>query len=135
MKKLLSFIALMFAFVAISSAQSVAMTGSGDSLSNTATKTVTTRVTGTPTAVSVSYVLTKSTGTPAGTAYLQGSADGGLTYVTIQTTDTLKVTNVTTNKKVWVVSSPKNYTHYRVTYTGVGTMKVYIAAYILVRKD
>jgi len=131
MKKFISLLTLMFAFIAISSGQAIAMTGSGDSLSNTASKSCTFRAVGTPTSVSIEYVLTKASGTVAGKTYLYGSLDG-VTYVAI---DSMTATNQTTNAKIFIVTSPKAYVYYKTTHTGVGTMKVYLKALILVRKE
>lgn len=133
MKKFLfSIIAFMFAFaISDANAQAVKMAGSGDSLSNTASKSCTYKVPYTPTAVTIQYKLTKASGTVAGKTYLYASLDG-TTYIAI---DSMTATNQTTNQKMFVVANPKAYVYYKTTHTGVGTMKVYIDAWILTRKD
>lgn len=133
MKKILfSIIAFMFAFaISDASAQAVKMNGSGDSLSNTAVKSCTYKAPYTPTAVTIQYKLTKASGTVAGKTYLYASLDGS-TYIAI---DSITATNQTTNQKMFVVANPKAYVYYKTTHTGVGTMKVYIDAWILTRKD
>ena len=131
MKKLLSLFALMFAFVAISEAQSFPMTGTGDSVVNTGTKSCTYKVPYTPTAVTVQYTLTKASGTVAGKTYLSASVDG-VSYAYI---DSFTATNIASNVKIFVVSNPKNYAYYKTTSVGTGTMKAYITARIIARKD
>lgn len=130
-KRLITLIALMFAFVAISSAQAVPMTGSGDSLSNAATKYCTYKVPYTATAITVQFLLTRASGTVAGKTYLEVSVDG-VTYFKV---DSMTALNYASNSKCFVVSNPKNYSYIRTTTTGSGTMKVYITAKILARKD
>jgi hypothetical protein len=131
MKKLLSLIVLMFAFVAISEAQSFPMTGTGDSVVNTGTKTCTYKVAYTPTAVTVQYTLTRASGTIAGKTYLQSSIDG----VSYSNIDSFTAINIASNVKIFIVANPKSYAFYRTSSTGSGTMKAYITARIIARKD
>lgn len=134
MKKFLfSIIAFLFAFSNVN-AQAVKMTGSGDSLSNTASKSCTYKVPYTPTSVSIHYTLLEASGTPAGKTYLYGSVDGTY-YVILDSMTATNYTNQTINTKVFTVTNPKSYVYYKTTSTGVGTMKVYISAWILTRKD
>jgi hypothetical protein len=69
-------------------------------------------------------VVTKISGTAAGTVTLQGSVDG-VNYVTVSTdyatSVTMTVTNVTTTTKFMTVTSSP-YRYYRLSYTGSGTM-------------
>ena len=83
--------------------------------------------------VTIQPVVTKQSGTAAGTVTLQGSLDG-VNYSTVNTTyirsinpyssgqgATLSVTDVTTNSALFVINgNPYNY--YRLSYTGSGTM-------------
>jgi len=136
MKKFLfTIIAFMFAFaISDANAQAVKMAGSGDSLSNTASKSCTYKVPYTPTAVTIQYKLTEASGTPAGKTYLYASIDGS-TYLAIDSMTATNYTSQTINSKLFVVANPKAYVYYKTTHTGVGTMKVYIEALILTRKD
>lgn len=131
MKKFLTLIALMFAFVAISEAQSLPMTGTGDSVVNTGAKNCTFKCAYTPTAVTVQYTLTRASGTVAGKTYLQASIDG----VSYSNIDSFTAINIASNVKIFVVSNPKNYVYYRTSSVGSGTMKAYITARIIARKD
>lgn len=131
MKSFITLIALMFATVAISNAQSTRMTGSGDSVVNAQTKYCSVKPVGVNDAISIQITLTKASGTVAGKTYLQGTVDG-TNYVTL---DSMTATNQTTNTKVFIVASPKNYASFRTTTVGTGTMKAYISAYALVRKE
>lgn len=133
MKQFLKLFALsvMFAIGAISTesnAQAVAMAGS-DTVINTGTVSCTYRVTGKPTYVVVQNVVTKVSGTVAAKTYLYASADG-VNYVVI---DSVTNTNQATNTKIWIVANPKAYTHYKVSYTGTGTMSAILAPKILIR--
>ena len=131
MKKFLTLFALMFTIFVISDAQSLPMTDTGDSVVNTGTKTCTFKCAYTPTAVTVQYTLTRASGTVAGKTYLQASIDG----VTYQNIDSFTAINIASNVKIFVVSNPKNYVYYKTSSTGSGTMKAYITARILARKD
>lgn len=129
MKKLIFLLALgLFAFGA--NAQT-SMTGSGDTIANTATKYLTLTVKGAATNVSLQIVTTKINGTVAGTSILQASLNG-TNYVDIST-DTLANTNVTTNTKIWNVT-PNKYLYYRIKTTGVGTMSASHAGTVLIRQ-
>lgn len=131
MKKILFLFALMFTFAVISDAQSLPMTGTGDSVVNTGTKTCLYKLAYTPTAVTVQYTLTRASGTVAGKTYLQASIDG-VSYTNI---DSFTAINIASNVKTFVVANPKNYVYYKTSSTGSGTMKAYITARILARKD
>lgn len=122
---------LMFAFVAISSAQAVPMTGSGDSLSNTATKYTTFRAPAKATVFVFQFKLTKASGTVAGKTYFEVSIDGN-TWFKI---DSMTALNYATNTKLVKVVDPGCYSHFRTNTTGSGTMKVYIDSKCLYRKD
>lgn len=70
--------------------------------------------------VSISAVVTKVSGTVAGTVILQGTADG-TNWVTIDG-DTLTLANQTTNVIVWTVTHNSFYS-YRIKHTGSGTQR------------
>jgi len=81
--------------------------------------------------VSFQAVVTKISGTVAGTVTLQGSNDG-TNYVTVSssyaTATTLSCTDQTTNTKMFVVTGSP-YKYYRLSYTGSGTMSATIKGY------
>lgn len=105
----------------------VTMTGSGDTLVNTTADNVLYPITAGYENISIEAVVTKISGTVAGTAILQGSIDG-VNYKDLNT-DTLTLTNVTTNKYIWAITfSP--YKYYKINYVGVGTMSAKIYGYI-----
>lgn len=138
MKKFI-YLLLMFAGMAISSdlnAQTTTMKGSGDSAVNSGTKTCSTQLVGTSTSVTVQVTRVKATGTTSGKVYVDASIDG-INYAPI---DSVTMTNNVltfgnTNTKVFVISSPKNYSHIRTRTVTSGTMKIYITDKILQRKD
>lgn len=135
MKKLFLLLALS-AFTMLSFAQSQPnntaspMIVSGDTVINTGTRTATLKSTSKFDVVAIQAVITKVNGTVGGYAILQGSLDG-LTYVNVST-DTLKLANVTTNSKIWLVESSP-YLYYRESVTGANTMKALNKCYLLGR--
>lgn len=105
-----------------------------DTVTNTGSNYVTLQVQNWYNTVSIQPIVTKISGTAAGTVTLQGSNDG-VNFVTVNTkylstldpyfttgaAATLTITNVTTNTGVFVViGSP--YLYYRLSYAGSGTM-------------
>ncbi len=78
--------------------------------------------------ISIEAVVTKISGTVAGYVLLSGSVDG-TNFINLNT-DTLSNTDVTTNKKIWVLTGNK-YLYYRLTATGSGTMAASIKGYVL----
>lgn len=102
----------------------------GDTVVNTGSVTKTISVSAGYSAIGVQPVITKISGTVAGTAVLYYSLDG--TNFT-STGDTLALTNVTTNSKVFgKVGAPGTY--YRVVATGTGTMAAQLRLYYVLRK-
>lgn len=77
-------------------------------------------------AVGIQPVITKVSGTVAGTSILYGSIDGS-NYVA--TGDTLTNTNIAKNTKIIKLTTPV-YRKYRIITTGSGTMSATTAAYI-----
>ena len=68
--------------------------------------------------VGIQPVITKATGTMAGTSVLYGSLDG-INFIAVG--DTLTNTNVTTNSTVWSLSNPP-YIYYRIITSGATTV-------------
>jgi len=86
-------------------------------------------VTGTNTAITVSALLTKGTGTPAGTLYFQGSLDA-TNWKTIAS-DTM--TDTATQSLIYN-QAPTYYTYYRVYVAASGTQSTYLNTKVLVKK-
>lgn len=103
------------------------MTGSADTLTDTEVDYVTITPSIYYEQVSFQAKVTKLSGTVAGYAYLQASNDG-TNYSTIS--DSLTLTNVTTNTKIFVVSGNQYY-YYRLKFEGSGTMSALIYGYCL----
>ena len=103
-----------------------------DTVSNTATKSLTARISGYRDIVAIQPVLTKISGTTAGTVRLFGSIDG-VNFSRINTADSLVATNVAEQSKVFVVPAHA-YEFYRITYVGSGSHSTIIKAVALTRK-
>lgn len=108
-----------------------AFTGNGDTITDTGTDFVVQQVTGTYKNVSIQATFTKVSGTIAGTGILYGSIDG-TNYVSLSGAvgDTLAMTNVAINTKIWVLNN-SNYMYFKIVYLGSsGTMKGRVFGYI-----
>jgi hypothetical protein len=103
------------------------MTGSADTLTDTEVDYVTITPTIYYEQVSFQAKVTKISGTVAGYAYLQASNDN-TNFSTIS--DSLTLTNVTTNTKIFVVSG-NQFMYYRLKFEGSGTMAAKIYGYCL----
>ena len=119
------------------SAQMFTMGGSNGSVVNTATAYNTLEVSGSYETVSIQTVITKVSGTVAGTVTLQGSNDG-VNYETFDTnyvstaTVTFTPTNVTTNSKIWLMNR-NPYLFFRIKYVGTGTMSATMTSYLVAK--
>jgi hypothetical protein len=141
-KKLYFLLAIAFGVLASVNVQAQAtvytMTHSGDTVTNTGTKTVDLEVKNFYQTVSLQLKITKISGTVAGTVTLQGSEDGS-NYVTIDSgvtatsAETFTATNVATQTTIFIVNGSP-YRHYRMSYTGSGTMAARIYGYVHVVK-
>ena len=130
MKKLLFLLVAMIAMITVDAQKAVfTMTGS-DTIVNTASVSVSQTYSSEYGNVAFQAVVTKVSGTVAGTVLLQGSLDG-TNYVDIST-DTLSLTDVATQSKLWSVDA-NPYKYYRLKGTGSGTMAAIIAGYALAR--
>ena len=102
------------------------MTGSPATVTNTTPVSVTKEVTGVAKNVSVQLVVSKTSGTIAGKAYVQVSLNG-TDYVSI---DSMTLTDITTNTQV--TELPDNpYRFYRIQVVGSGTMAGVLNGYIV----
>lgn len=136
MKKIL--LVLVLFTVSYSIKAQTLMTGSADTVTNTATKTNYLQLKESFGTVTIQTTVTKISGTVAGTITLKGSLDG-TNYATIDTLacvtnkNTFATTNVASQSTAFIVDhSP--YLYYMVSYTGSGTMSASISSYILGRK-
>ena len=142
MKKLIFLLAIAFGLLSSVNIQAqttvYTMTHSGDTVTNTGTKTVDIEVKNFYESVSVQLKITKISGTVAGTVTLQGSVDGS-NYVTVDSgatitsAETFTATNVTTQTNIFIISGSP-YRYYRMSYTGSGTMAARVYGYIHVVK-
>lgn len=139
MKKFLSIVfcfAMLFSFSNVF-AQSKAMTGNGVVVTNTATVACSLQVVNSANTVTIQAVFTKTSGTLAGTATLQGSIDG-VTWETIPTSlvagaaSTYTVTDLASQGKTFVITGSP-FLYYKISWTGTGTMVGSVAAFVLPR--
>ncbi len=104
-----------------------------DTVTNSATKTLSLQVRNFYKTVTIQVVATKISGTAGGTVTLQGSNDG-TNYVTVSTdysdAQTMTVLNQTTTTKFLIVTGSP-YAYYRLSYTGTGTMAVRLRGYLV----
>lgn len=107
-----------------------------DTTDNTAESYVTLGVERWYNTITIQSVVTKISGTVAGTVTLQGSLDG-TNYNTVDsnycTVTSYSPTNQTTNTKLFVVTGSP-YRYYRLSYTGAGTMSASHRGYVLPNK-
>ena len=100
-------------------------TNSGDTITNSGTVSATAEIKNAG-GIGIQAVVTKISGTVAGTAVLQGSLDGS-SYYTIST-DTLTLSDVSSQTLIWTVSE-NYYINYKVLFTGSGTMSAKAEAF------
>lgn len=139
MKKILSIltaVVICFQFSTASAQSAVPLTPTLDSIvtsSSLDTVYATKQVGSGFTTVTIQVVATKVSGTVTGTVELQGSLDG-VNYTRIAT-DTLAMTNVSVNTKIWTVTN-NPYIYYRTAvFAPSSTYKAYIRNYILLRRQ
>jgi hypothetical protein len=124
MKKLLSILMLLTFGL---NAQTVStMIKSAVTLTNAATVTATLQTQSVCENVTLQAVVTKSTGTVAGTVTVAGSIDG-TNYVTFG--DSLYLADQTTNTHVWEVTK-NNYMYYKMSFVGAGTQVATPVGYV-----
>jgi len=123
MKKLILLLVVLFAGLGLSAQTN--FTNSGDTITNSGTVSATAEIKNAG-GVSVQAVVTKISGTVAGTAVLQGSLDG-TTYYTFAA-DTLTLSDVSSQTLIWNVAE-NYYVNYKVLFTGSGTMSAKAEAF------
>ena len=125
MKKLISILCLLAALNVSSQAVST-MVKSATTLTNAATVTATLQTNVVCENITLQAVVTKSTGTVAGTVTVAGSVDGS-NYVTFG--DSLYLTDVTTNTHNWALTN-NNYLYYKMSFVGAGTQVAVPTGYV-----
>lgn len=107
-----------------------------DTTDNTGTSYVTLPVSQWYNTIAIQSVVTKISGTVAGTVTLQGSLDGS-NFSTVDSNysniTSYSPTNQATNTKVFIVTGSP-YRYYRLSYTGAGTMSASHRGYVLPNK-
>lgn len=131
-------IALLFVIAAMAAtnqiqAQYTSMTGSGDSIVNTGTKYLTKSLDGNVTSATIQVVFTKTSGTAAGKATIEYSIDG-VNYYRLNS-DSINITNTTTQSKMWTISNPGGYKYVRIKVVGSGTSRYILTGTIYIRKQ
>lgn len=121
-----TFIATLFLLCFSLTGFSATMTGSPATVTNAVATSVKQKVSRASQSVTIQFVLTKTSGTIAGKATVQGSLDD-VNYVNL---DSLTLSNVTTNTKISTFSG-NPYLYYRVLVVGSGTMAGTLNGYIL----
>jgi hypothetical protein len=138
MKKLSILLLALTLTIGIVSAQTYTMTASGDTITDTGTKACSLKVVHSYDQITIHALITKISGTVAGTVTLQGTVDG-TTFVTVDTATfvsdglaTYTATNVASQSKVWVINKSP-YLWFKISYTGSGTMAATLKGYLLPR--
>ncbi len=109
-----------------------ALTPTADTNTNATTRyIVTTSLPSNPGNMVFQYTGTKVSGTVAGVVKLEGTLDG-VNYVA--ETDTLALTDVATNTKIWDVSAKKRI-KWRIAVTTTGTVKLSNKGYFTERRQ
>lgn len=125
MKTILS-ILLVLAVGFTAQAQTPLRTSTGiafDTVTNAASKTLFAQAKTGHSLVSLQINAARVSGTAGGTVFPVGSNDGVNFYTLGRAGDTLTLTNVAAQSRIWQVS-PAGYQYYGLTYTGTGTMVV-----------
>lgn len=104
------------------------MTGSATTYTGTTTAACSLEVSKKWKSVSLQAKIVKVSGTVAGYAVVKGSIDG-TNYVDIST-DSLLLSNVTTNTKIWIFDNAP-YQYFKISATGAGTMSATLTGYLL----
>lgn len=105
----------------------------GDTIVNTGTVNKVFTVTAGYSAVGMQVVVTKISGTVAGTVTPQVSLDG-VNWITLPGATALTLTDVTTNTQVWSIVGGVPWTHFRLRGAGSGTMSAVQRVYYVLRK-
>lgn len=103
-----------------------------DTVTNTGVRSQVLRSPGFANVVTIVATVTEISGTTAGAIHLFGSLDG-VGYAEIDTTKVFSPADITTAQSyAWHVN-PSQFTYYKTTYTGAGTMAAKVAVGLLKR--
>lgn len=130
MKKIFTLALMLLTFAAFAQnmpTNNVAKTMTGGTLTNSGTTYVTQTIDRLYEVCSFQVVCTKVSGTLNGYVSLQYSNDG-TNYIEVDITDTLHISNQTTNTKVWVITHNKA-AYYRLACVGRTTQSITVAGY------
>ena len=133
MKKLIIALFALFCFVSTSQAQLVTMSGSGDSIVNSGTKFLTYNLDGHVVATTIQVLFTRTSGTAAGKATIEYSIDG-TNYFRVNT-DSLNITNTSTQIRLWRIENPAQYKFVRIRVVGSGTSRYRLNGLAYIRKE
>jgi hypothetical protein len=112
--------------------QTLTVSAADDSLVNTDVGYATKTITGKASSISFVVLLTRNSGTAAGTVILEGSHDG-TSYATVPGTSTFTMTNVASQVATFSVA-PSTYNYYRATVTTSGTVNLSPTGTVLIRR-
>jgi hypothetical protein len=104
----------------------------GDTIANTGTVSKAVRTTGAYSAAAMQIVITKISGTVAGTTKLQGSLNG-TNWEDIGSAFTH--TDIASQAKLFAITGGVPYTYLRTTSTGSGTMSAQVRVYYVFKKN
>lgn len=127
MKKIFGFILLFLILGFVSKAQNPAKIVDS-TFANANVGAFVKQIVGAKSAVTFQYVITKNSGTVAGTIVLSGSIDGGLHYFTL---NTYTLTDASASPAVSFTNNA--YTYYKVTVTTTGTQNSNYKIWVLSR--
>lgn len=137
MKKILLLTALCFGLgsVQLGNAQALIPTNNADTVVNAGSVSLIQKLSLGYNTLAFQAVITKISGTVAGTAIIYGSVDG-VRYQYIPGTDTLTLTNVASQNYIWTFAEGKGtpYLYYAVIITGSGTMAARCTGYVMPKK-
>jgi hypothetical protein len=105
----------------------------GDTIVNTGTVNKVFTATAGYSSVGIHVVVTKISGTVAGTVTPQVSLDG-TNWLTLPGATALTNTDQTTNTQVWNITGGVPWTHFRIRGAGSGTMSAVLRVYYVLRK-
>jgi hypothetical protein len=109
------------------------VTGAGDSIVNAGTKYLTVALDGNVTGASFQVIFTKRSGTVAGKATIEYTIDG-INYHRINK-DSLIITNISSQKKLWLIDPPSGLTGVRIVVVGTGTSIYLLNPLLYVRRS
>ncbi len=132
MKFIATILLFLFAFTAGAQVTTMTVTAADDTLTNADVGYASKTITGKAQAISFNVLLTRLSGTAAGTVILEGSHDGTI-YGTVPGTSTFTLTNVASQTATFAVT-PSTHNYYRAVITTSGTVTLSPTATALIRR-